>query len=145
MVDDPAKPFIFLMDMLMLGVGVGFDTKGGEDKKCRVYRPQGPHEIYVIPDTREGWVESLRRLLNSYMLPDQKPVLFKYDKIREAGLPLETFGGVSAGCEPLMKLHLEVRKILESYSRNMQVGTTRSCCLLDGECYATSSKSLMLN
>jgi hypothetical protein len=26
--EDPAKPFKFLMDASMLGVGVGFDTKG---------------------------------------------------------------------------------------------------------------------
>ena len=28
MKEDPLKPFVFLMDMSMLGVGVGFDTKG---------------------------------------------------------------------------------------------------------------------
>jgi hypothetical protein len=28
--DSPADPFCFLMDMSMLGVGVGFDTEGAK-------------------------------------------------------------------------------------------------------------------
>ncbi len=31
---DPAEPFCFLMDMSMLGVGVGFDTKGAGKIRC---------------------------------------------------------------------------------------------------------------
>ena len=62
---DPAKPFAFLMEASMLGVGVGFDDKGA-DKEFAIYEPiQG--ETYVIPDTREGWVESLSALLNAYL------------------------------------------------------------------------------
>ena len=53
---DPAKPFAFLMEASMLGVGVGFDDKGA-DKEFNIYEPQGESE-YQIPDTREGWVES---------------------------------------------------------------------------------------
>ena len=56
------KAFAFLMDSSMLGVGVGFDTKGKDTYK--LYQPlQDDKEIFVIPDTREGWVESIERLL----------------------------------------------------------------------------------
>ena len=56
---DPSSPFVFLMEASMLGVGVGFDTKGAT-KEFVIYEPKGTIE-YRIPDSREGWVESVDR------------------------------------------------------------------------------------
>ena len=78
--DDLSKPFTFLMDASMVGVGVGFDTKGAESIIIRGPKKDREQETYVIPDTREGWVESVRRLLDSYFL-GITPVVFTYDKI----------------------------------------------------------------
>jgi ribonucleoside-triphosphate reductase (thioredoxin) len=100
---DPAKPFAFLMEASMLGVGVGFDDKGA-DKDFNIYEPKETYE-YIIPDTREGWVESTACLLNAYLKPDTKAPLFDYKEIRPAGVPIKTFGGTAAGHEPLKKLH----------------------------------------
>jgi len=100
---DPAKPFAFLMEASMLGVGVGFDDKGA-DKDFNIYEPQ-EGDTYVIPDTREGWVESTASLINSYLKPDTKKPVFDYSQIRPAGTPIKTFGGTAAGHEPLEKLH----------------------------------------
>jgi adenosylcobalamin-dependent ribonucleoside-triphosphate reductase len=100
---DPAKPFAFLMEASMLGVGVGFDDKGA-DKDFNIYAPQ-EGETYVIPDTREGWVESTSTLINSYLRPDSKRLRFNYAEIRKAGEPIKTFGGTAAGPEPLIRLH----------------------------------------
>ena len=106
---DPAKPFAFLMEASMLGVGVGFDDKGA-DKDFNIYEPlQG--EPYVIPDTREGWVESTAALINSYLRPDTKAPVFDYKEIRPAGEPIKTFGGTAAGAEPLIRLHGHVNRI----------------------------------
>jgi adenosylcobalamin-dependent ribonucleoside-triphosphate reductase len=109
--DDYAKPFCFLMDASMLGVGVGFDTKGageivvkGVDKERQT--------TYEIPDTREGWVESLRLLLESYF-HGQAEVTFDYSKVRLAGEPIKGFGGVSSGPEPLKEVHEDIRQVLE--------------------------------
>ena len=88
---DPAKPFAFLMEASMLGVGVGFDDKGA-DKDFNIYEPQ-QGETYVIPDTREGWVESVSLLINSYLKPDTKTPVFDYKEIRPAGTPIKIFGG----------------------------------------------------
>ena len=49
----------------MLGVGVGFDTKGGEIVVKGVDKDREP-QTFQIPDTREGWVESVKLLLESY-------------------------------------------------------------------------------
>jgi ribonucleoside-triphosphate reductase len=104
---DPAKPFAFLMEASMLGVGVGFDDKGA-DKDFTIYDPSRDEsnvQTWEIPDTREGWVDSVSMLINSYLKPDQPRWVFDYTLIRPAGAPIKTFGGTSAGPEPLAKLH----------------------------------------
>lgn len=107
--NNPAKPFSFLMEASMLGVGVGFDDKGAL-KDFEIYEPQGFQE-YVIPDTREGWAESTTALINSYLKPDGKIWEFNYDEIRPFGTPIKTFGGTASGPDPLFKLHGAIRKL----------------------------------
>ena len=108
---NPAKPFAFLMEASMLGVGVGFDDKGA-DKDFAIYSPQGD-ETFVVPDTREGWVESLSIILNAHLKPDQKNPVFDYSQVRPAGVPIKTFGGTAAGHEPLERLHNYIRNIFK--------------------------------
>ena len=60
---NPAKPFGFLMEASMLGVGVGFDDKGA-DKDFTIYEPSKPSVTEVIEDSREGWVQSVTNLIN---------------------------------------------------------------------------------
>jgi hypothetical protein len=107
---NPAKPFAFLMEASMLGVGVGFDDKGA-DKDFMIYEPKLPPVTIVIPDTREGWVESVTSLINSYLKPEQPVYEFDYSQIRPAGTLIKTFGGTAAGHEPLEKLHEYIRGI----------------------------------
>jgi len=107
---DLAEPFTFLMDASMLGIGVGFDTKGAD--LLRVHGPVGEPTTFVIPDSREGWVESLERLLLSFFKPDQAPVEFDYSQIRPEGEPIKGFGGVASGYVPLKALHDHARVIL---------------------------------
>jgi ribonucleoside-triphosphate reductase (thioredoxin) len=109
---NPAKPFAFLMEASMLGVGVGFDDKGA-DKDFTIYAPT-EGETYAIPDTREGWVESTSALINSYLKPDTKSPVFDYSLIRPAGAPIKTFGGTAAGHEPLLKLHNYIHSIFKN-------------------------------
>jgi len=111
--NDPGALFAWVMDALMLGVGVGFDTIG-QDKEMPIYGPTEPVVIYEIPDTREGWVESVRLLLNSMLRPNQNIQEFKYDLIRPLGAPIKGFGGVSSGPQPLIDLHTRIRKVIGS-------------------------------
>jgi hypothetical protein len=106
---NPAKPFAFLMEASMLGVGVGFDDLGA-DKDFSIYEPQG-EETYVIPDTREGWQESTVALINSFLKENQKAITFDYSEIRPYGAPIATFGGTASGPEPLILLHNVIRKM----------------------------------
>lgn len=109
--DDLAAPFTFLMDASMLGVGVGFDTLGAGKLIVKGSNANRQTETYQIPDTRQGWVESLRLQLESHFL-GTAPVEFDYSKIREAGVAIAGFGGVSSGPAPLKDLHDKVDEIL---------------------------------
>jgi intein/homing endonuclease len=109
---DFAKPFAWAMDMLMLGVGIGFDTKGKDT--VIVSKPTGTSQDYIIPDTREGWVESMRLLLDSYTNGKDISMVFDYSKIRKAGEPIKGFGGIASGPGPLKKGHESISKLLDS-------------------------------
>ena len=107
---NPGKPFAFLMEASMLGVGVGFDDKGA-DKDFEIYAPLTEVQTYLIPDTREGWQESTIALINSFLKPEQKTIEFDYSEIRLYGAPIKTFGGTASGPDPLITLHKTITKI----------------------------------
>ena len=111
--NDPGALFAWVMDALMLGIGVGFDTLG-QDKKMSIYAPTEPASIYEIPDTREGWVESVRLLINSFLRQNQPIQEFTYDLIRPLGAPIKGFGGVASGPAPLIELHTRIRNVIGS-------------------------------
>ena len=113
--NDPGAIFAWVMDALMLGIGVGFDTLG-KDKEMLIYSPTEPAVVYEIPDTREGWVESVRMLINSFLRPNQSIQEFNYDLIRPLGSPIKGFGGVASGPAPLIDLHDRIRKVIGSRS-----------------------------
>ena len=105
---EATMPFSRLMEMSMNGIGVGFDTKGAG--KLTIWEPNGDPVKFVVPDTREGWSESVAVLLESYFFKNRQPVEFDYSEVRPAGAPLKTFGGTASGPEPLMKVHESVVK-----------------------------------
>jgi ribonucleoside-triphosphate reductase (thioredoxin) len=111
--NDPGALFAWVMDALMLGIGVGFDTLG-QDKQMSIYAPTEPASIYEIPDTREGWVESVRLLINSFIRQNQPIQQFNYDLIRPLGAPIKGFGGVASGPAPLIDLHTRIRNVIGS-------------------------------
>ncbi len=107
---DPAEPFCWLMEASMLGIGVGFGTTDIPDwlEVKGVFTKTAP---YVIPDSREGWVESVRMVLNTFFRGDPLPI-FDYSEIRAEGEPIKTFGGTAAGPAPLRKLHTSLHELL---------------------------------
>lgn len=109
----PSEPFTFLMEASMLGIGVGFDTKMTQ-RSVRIHRPQDQMGLpHVIEDSRKGWVESVEKLLDSYLLAKQTAWEFDYSQIRPAGEPIRGFGGTASGPEPLIRLHQALRTILD--------------------------------
>ena len=135
---NPASPFAFLMEASMLGVGVGFDDKGST-KEFKIFKPLSDVMEITIPDTREGWVDSVSALINSYLKPEQKTLVFNYNEIRLAGEPIKTFGGTAAGPEPLMKLHNLLRKLFDGREGDLlttkdiaDIGNLIGVCVVSG-------------
>jgi len=98
-----AHPFVALMDYLMLGVGMGFDTRGAGTvmiQEPRVDRAA----TFVVPDTREGWCAAVESVFNAYVGIAPLPGGYDYSKVRPEGMPLHTFGGTASGPGPLMQL-----------------------------------------
>jgi len=108
--EDFAAPFCFLMDMSMLGVGVGGDTRGAG--KVRIITPRLTDEPYVVADSREGWVDLLRTVLNSFVGKNAFPTVIDYSKVRGRGTPIKTFGGIASGPKPLHLLIEGVTNLL---------------------------------
>lgn len=103
-------PFIRLMEMSMLGVGVGFDTKGAGSLTIHAPKPDAVFTVQ-IEDTREGWYESVGTLLESYFFKNRPWVEFDYSLIRAQGELIKTFGGIAAGPDPLKELHRQIREL----------------------------------
>ena len=108
---DPGALFSWVMDALMLGVGVGFDVLGAE-KDIEILKPKADETTFIIPDTREGWVESTRVLINSFLTPNKSTQLFDYDLIRAYGEPIKGFGGTASGPKPLIEMHEKLRAVV---------------------------------
>lgn len=136
--EEAIRPFTFMMDMSMVGVGVGFDVEG--ESGVRIHAPEGGAETFVIPDTREGWVESLERLLGAYFGKHftgapSSDVAFDYSGIRPEGEPIKGFGGVSSGYAPLERLHQQVRMaLLAQDGQEISVTTITDIMNLIGQC-----------
>lgn len=113
------------MDMLMCGVGVGFNTVW---KGENVAIPDKSRPVpYVIPDSKEGWVASVRLLIDSYTKGGAW-FEFDYSKIRPEGSPIHGFGGTASGPAPLKELHERTENYLDSYCKG-EIDKTR--CVVD--------------
>ena len=107
-----SKPFTFLMDTSLLGVGVGFDVKGGMSRgelnlplrtglpdRVLIHAPLVSEEAHRIKASREGWVESVRIILDSYLHGESCPQ-FDFGGIQEEGSPIKVRKGMvlTEGC-----------------------------------------------
>lgn len=125
---DLRKGATWTMGALMYGCGVGFDT----EFRGPVIKPNKKETFtYVIPDTREGWAESLGYIIDAYVPRDNlnnkcgKFPIFDYSKIRMKGERIRTFGGTASGPEPLRKLHKRIEIYFDTFL-DMQDATTNN-------------------
>lgn len=103
----------WLMDALMNGVGVGF---GPVRNTLKLEHPIGTH-MFVVPDSREGWVELIRQTLHAfegYSLPRPDVSL-----VRPKGTPIRTFGGTASGPEPLINLYSQIVDLSYQYIEDL--------------------------
>lgn len=98
---DSVDSFCEALLISMSGCGVGFSVEGKYVENLPRVKRQSLAEpaIHVIPDTTEGWVNSLRVGMNTWL--SGQDVKFDYSVIRPAGAILKVKGGRASGPEPL--------------------------------------------
>ena len=105
--------FGWMMDALMLGVGVGFDTLGADTLEIKI--PNYTFDVHEIPDSREGWVDSVIMVLDAFYFGNDLPQ-FDYSKIRPNGALIKGFGGTACGPQPLIDLHQDLVNMHMQYA-----------------------------
>lgn len=132
------EEFSWIMDSLMHGVGVGFHPE--RDDELQVFNHQDT-EIFVIPDSREGWSESIQRQIDSYLTPNNPKLIFDYSLLRPAGAMIKTFGGTASGPEPLKELHDRIETFFHLYQTEdwydsvllkLDIGNSIGCAVVAG-------------
>ena len=121
-IDEPIRPFTWAMDALMLGSGVGVNIQREYVYKLPPVREDfvAPVRIdsasadFIVPDSREGWVELLKRTLESAFESGVRAG-FSYSTqlVRGKGAPIKGFGGIASGPEDLCWGIGEIAGILE--------------------------------
>lgn len=115
--EELSEPFTFATDAFMCGTGIGFNIRGAG--KIIINKPNRKRNMHFVEDSREGWVESIGILLDSYFKKGQNTIEFDYSKVRKEGEPLKTFGGISSGPQPLIDAHENIRKVLNKNANNL--------------------------
>jgi hypothetical protein len=97
------EDFCFVFEHLMLGGGVGFSVKR-EDvhelprilKEVKVIHENSKDADFIVPDSRQGWVNLLRKILESFYNTGKS---FTYSTllVRGAGEKINGFGGTASG------------------------------------------------
>jgi hypothetical protein len=121
-VDEPVRPFTWAFEMLMLGSGVGYNIQREHvyqlpkvKKKVNVKHVEDAGADFIVPDSREGWTELLKRVLEASFITGQG---FTYDTslVRPAGSPIKGFGGTASGPSDLIWGMQEINRILNERS-----------------------------
>lgn len=118
-VNEPIRPFTWAMDMLMLGSGVGYNIQREyvyelpKVKRTKIVRQDTNDADFIVPDSREGWVELLRKCLESHFVTGKG---FSYSTIciRGKGELIKGFGGLASGPNDLCWGIEEINKLLNS-------------------------------
>jgi ribonucleoside-triphosphate reductase (thioredoxin) len=120
-VDHPVRPFTWTFDMLMLGSGVGYNIQREYVYKLppvsESFNPPRRSDTasadFIVPDTREGWVELLRHTLESaFGLSGRSGFSYSTQLVRGKGAPIKGFGGVASGPEDLVWGIGEISRVL---------------------------------
>ena len=112
--------YVIAQDLLMLGGGVGlsvehrFTSKLPQVKKdVEIVRKNTKDADFIIPDSREGWCELTRRILESYFKTGRS---FSYSTIclRGYGELIKGFGGLASGPIPVINFATTLCELLNS-------------------------------
>lgn len=146
--EDMGDDIAWFMDCLMLGVGVGFSPV--RDDELTVGKSKDSYN-YIIPDSREGWCEATKAIIDSYTKGTPYPE-FDYSLIRAKGTPIKRFGGECSGPEPLIKLHQNIDQFFFLYQTEdwydsvilkSDIANAVGCCVVAGNVRRSAEIALL--
>ena len=113
---DSIDSFNETMFLLLGGTGVGYSVqKHHVEKLPCIQKPyQNRKKRFLIGDSIEGWADSIKVLMKSYMNGGGSRIEFDYSDIREKGARLVTSGGKAPGPQPLKECLVRIEGILSS-------------------------------
>ena len=113
---DHIDSFSETMFLLLGGTGVGYSVQKHHVEKLPVIQHPYPKRKrrFLIGDSIEGWADSIKVLMKSYMNGGGSRVEFDYTDIRAKGARLITSGGKAPGPQPLKECLVKIEGILES-------------------------------
>ena len=119
-VDDPIRPFTWAFEMLMLGSGVGYNIQREHvyqlpkiKSRVEIKNVNDNGADFIVPDSREGWTELLRRVLEASFVTGEG-FTYATHLIRPAGSPIKGFGGTASGSQDLIWGMQEINTILNN-------------------------------
>lgn len=109
---DLSRPFVWAFEMLMMGTGVGFDARGAGTVTITPPTSKGVH---VVADSREGWAQAIRRVLDAHTGKATLPVTWDVSQVRPAGAIIGSFGGKASGPAPLVTALERLERLCGEY------------------------------
>lgn len=116
-IDDPIKPFVWIMNFLMLGAGCGYRILPEDLEKIPVIhnvtvsRQDTKDADFIVPDSRQGWNKLLAKLLKAHFYSG-KSFSYSCQLLRSKGALIKGFGGVASGPDTLCDGISDINKIL---------------------------------
>lgn len=113
------EDFCFVFENLMLGGGVTGSVRREhihqlpKVKEIKVEHIASKDADFIVPDSRQGWIELLRKVLTSAFVTGNN---FTYSTIlvRGYGEPIKTFGGTASGPQILIDGISQIVKVINS-------------------------------
>lgn len=118
------ESFCEAMFLLLGGTGVGYSVQYHHIEQLpTIKKPAERTRRHLIADSIEGWADSLKVLLESYMGIRSSTPIFDYSDIRPKGALLVTSGGKSPGPNPLRECLVKIESILSEKPQDSQITT----------------------
>lgn len=110
---DSVHAFSETMFLLLGGTGIGYSVQFSDIEKLPEIVQPTKTKRYLIQDSIEGWADSIKVLMKSYLGYSTSLPIFDFNDIRPKGSKLITAGGKAPGPEPLKKCLFLIQTILE--------------------------------
>ena len=113
---DHIDAFSETMFLLLGGTGVGYSVQKHHVEKLPVINKPFPKRKrrFLVGDSIEGWADSIKVLMKSYMNGGGSRIEFDYSDVRPKGAMLVTSGGKAPGPQPLKECILKITGMLDS-------------------------------